>query len=37
VLSGDEMAVLDKVSALPPEYPGWMFERQGTSRAQQLA
>jgi aryl-alcohol dehydrogenase-like predicted oxidoreductase len=33
VLTTDQMAQLDKVSALPPEYPGWMFERQGTERA----
>jgi aryl-alcohol dehydrogenase-like predicted oxidoreductase len=34
-LSADEMKVLDEVSALPPEYPGWMLtlgrvERAGT-------
>ena len=27
-LTEDEMARLDKVSALPSEYPGWMLERQ---------
>jgi len=27
-LSPDELATLDAVSALPSEYPGWMFERQ---------
>jgi len=32
-LSAEEMETLGKVSALPPEYPGWMFERQGTPRA----
>ena len=32
VLSADEIAALDKVSALPSEYPGWMFERQGAAR-----
>ena len=32
VLTADEVAALDKVSALPSEYPGWMFERQGGSR-----
>jgi aryl-alcohol dehydrogenase-like predicted oxidoreductase len=32
-LTGDDLAQLDKVSALPPEYPGWMFERQGSERA----
>lgn len=31
-LSADELARLDAVSALPSEYPGWMFERQGASR-----
>ena len=37
VLSADDRAVLDKVSALPPEYPGWMFERQGGGRRAQIA
>jgi aryl-alcohol dehydrogenase-like predicted oxidoreductase len=32
-LSAEEVKVLDEVSALPPEYPGWMLERQGQSRA----
>ncbi len=27
-LSAEELAQLDAVSALPPEYPGWMIERQ---------
>jgi aryl-alcohol dehydrogenase-like predicted oxidoreductase len=31
-LSSDDLAVLDKVSALKPEYPGWMLERQGGER-----
>ena len=31
-LSADEVAQLDKVSALPPEYPGWMLERQAGMR-----
>jgi aryl-alcohol dehydrogenase-like predicted oxidoreductase len=31
-LSAEEIAALDKVSALPSEYPGWMFERQGGAR-----
>jgi len=31
-LSADEMKKLDEVSALPPEYPGWMLVRQGTER-----
>jgi aryl-alcohol dehydrogenase-like predicted oxidoreductase len=34
VLSDEEMAKLDAVSALPAEYPGWMLDRQGE---QQLA
>jgi len=33
VLSDAELAELDRVSALPPEYPGWMFDRQGGERA----
>ncbi|MCK0713645.1 aldo/keto reductase [Chromohalobacter sarecensis] len=36
-LSHEELAELDAVSALPAEYPGWMFERQGAYRRQQLA
>lgn len=36
-LSDDELAELETVSALPSEYPGWMFERQGDYRRQQLA
>ncbi len=35
-LSADELASLDAVSRLPPEYPGWMFERQGEFRRKQL-
>jgi aryl-alcohol dehydrogenase-like predicted oxidoreductase len=31
-LTADEMARLDKVSALPQEYPGWMVERQNAGR-----
>jgi len=31
-LSAEELARLDAVSALPSEYPGWMFERQGSAR-----
>ena len=31
-LSNEDMAALDKVSALPPEYPGWMLERQSSDR-----
>jgi aryl-alcohol dehydrogenase-like predicted oxidoreductase len=33
VLTGEELALLDSVSALPAEYPGWMLERQGSERA----
>ncbi|MGC3962011.1 MAG: aldo/keto reductase [Rhodocyclaceae bacterium] len=36
-LSAEELATLDKVSALPAEYPGWMLERLGVYRRQQLA
>lgn len=36
VLSAAECQLLDDVSALPPEYPGWMLERQGESRRKQL-
>ncbi len=32
-LTADEVAALDAASALPPEYPGWMLERQGGRRA----
>ena len=35
-LTGEELDALDGVSALPSEYPGWMFERQ-SARATQLA
>ena len=31
-LTDEEVSSLDKVSALPSEYPGWMFERQGEYR-----
>jgi aryl-alcohol dehydrogenase-like predicted oxidoreductase len=31
-LTPDELARLDEVSALPPEYPGWMLLRQGAGR-----
>lgn len=31
-LSGDDLAALDAVSRLTPEYPGWMIERQGGLR-----
>jgi aryl-alcohol dehydrogenase-like predicted oxidoreductase len=36
ILTADELATLDEVSALPAEYPGWMFERQGEYRRAQL-
>ncbi|NRO96493.1 aldo/keto reductase [Paraburkholderia sp. NMBU_R16] len=36
-LSAEELAVLDKVSALPAEYPGWMLARQGEVRRKQLS
>lgn len=32
VLSGDDLAALDKVSALPGEYPGWMVALQSSYR-----
>jgi len=35
-LNADELRTLDEVSRLPPEYPGWMFERQGEYRRKQL-
>lgn len=31
-LSSAELAQLDEISKLTPEYPGWMLERQGTDR-----
>jgi aryl-alcohol dehydrogenase-like predicted oxidoreductase len=31
-LTAEEIAALDAVSALPPEYPGWMVERQNVQR-----
>ena len=31
-LTAEEIAKLDEVSRLPSEYPGWMLERQGSSR-----
>jgi len=31
-LDADDLTKLDAVSALPPEYPGWMLERQGAAR-----
>ncbi|WP_251863588.1 aldo/keto reductase [Achromobacter sp. Marseille-Q4962] len=35
-LSAEELASLDAASALPSEYPGWMLERQGEYRREQL-
>jgi aryl-alcohol dehydrogenase-like predicted oxidoreductase len=34
VLSAEDLAALDGVSKLAPEYPGWMFERQNYRDAQ---
>jgi aryl-alcohol dehydrogenase-like predicted oxidoreductase len=31
-LTDEDLAALDDVSALPPEYPQWMFDRQGANR-----
>ena len=36
-LSAQDLQQLDAVSHLPPEYPGWMFERQGETRRKQIA
>lgn len=35
-LSAEELAVLDDVSGLPAEYPGWMLARQGEYRREQM-
>jgi aryl-alcohol dehydrogenase-like predicted oxidoreductase len=35
-LSTEELAILDDVSRLPAEYPGWMLARQGDARLEQL-
>jgi aryl-alcohol dehydrogenase-like predicted oxidoreductase len=35
-LSAAELARLNEVSALPPEYPGWMLTRQGQNRYPEL-
>ncbi|RQS07292.1 aldo/keto reductase [Burkholderia sp. Bp8998] len=35
VLTDDELAHLDAVSALPPGYPGWMIDRQAAGRLPQ--
>ena len=36
VLSEAELRQLEETSRLPPEYPGWMFARQGENRRQQM-
>lgn len=36
VLDAADLAALDAVSALPPEYPGWMLDRQGMDRRSQV-
>ncbi|MET0269956.1 MAG: aldo/keto reductase [Sphingomonas sp.] len=36
-LSADELTALDAAGALPREYPGWMFERQGQGQRDLLA
>jgi aryl-alcohol dehydrogenase-like predicted oxidoreductase len=36
-LDEQQLAALNAASMLPPEYPGWMFERQGAVRREQLA
>jgi aryl-alcohol dehydrogenase-like predicted oxidoreductase len=36
-LSAEDLAALDAVSKLPPEYPGWMLGFQGGNRIQQVA
>ena len=35
-LSADELKALDEASALPAEYPGWMFAVQGQARRDQI-
>jgi aryl-alcohol dehydrogenase-like predicted oxidoreductase len=32
-LTADDLGALNKASVLPPEYPGWMLERQASDRA----
>jgi aryl-alcohol dehydrogenase-like predicted oxidoreductase len=36
-LTADELSALNKVSALKPEYPGWMLDRQGADRRNALS
>ena len=35
-LTAQELETLSRVSALPPEYPGWMLEFQGRDRRKAL-
>jgi diketogulonate reductase-like aldo/keto reductase len=35
VLSEDDLAILEKASALRPEYPRWMVDRQNSARVPQ--
>jgi aryl-alcohol dehydrogenase-like predicted oxidoreductase len=35
-LDAQQLQALDAVSKLPPEYPGWMLERQGGRRREQI-
>ena len=35
-LTPEDMTALDKVSALPPEYPGWMLPFQGANRLENV-
>jgi aryl-alcohol dehydrogenase-like predicted oxidoreductase len=35
-LTADEVARLDQISAVPSEYPGWMFQMQGGNRLPRL-
>ena len=35
-LAPEDLARIDEVSRLRAEYPGWMFERQGETRRQQM-
>ena len=36
-LGAEELARLGEVSAMPSEYPQWMFDRQGANRRERLA
>jgi aryl-alcohol dehydrogenase-like predicted oxidoreductase len=36
-LNDDDLAALGNASALPSEYPGWMYALQGENRRKQLA